>query len=183
VARTGDVIENPATGERIVFRETAAETDGELLRYELFFRPRGLVSREHVHPCQEERHEVVSGVLRASVEGRERTLSMGDVLVVPPGISHRLLSAGEDVHLLLELRPALRSETLLETFAALASEGKIGKRGYPNPLRLALLAREFEQEGYVTWPPLPVQKAAAAVLAPIGRLIGYRASYPQSTGF
>jgi hypothetical protein len=35
VARAGDVLESPATGERLVFLRTAAETGGEVLEYEL----------------------------------------------------------------------------------------------------------------------------------------------------
>src|SRR5947208_2221350 len=35
------MIENPATGERVVFRRTSAETNGELLEYEFLFRPGG----------------------------------------------------------------------------------------------------------------------------------------------
>jgi hypothetical protein len=34
-------------------------------------------------------------------------------------------------------------------------------------------------EQYVTKPPLPLQKALCAVLRPIARLFGYRASYPR----
>lgn len=33
MASAGDVIENPATGQRIAFEATASETDGELLRF------------------------------------------------------------------------------------------------------------------------------------------------------
>ena len=39
MARAGDVLENPATGERLVFLRTAAETGGEVLEYELEFVP------------------------------------------------------------------------------------------------------------------------------------------------
>ncbi len=50
MAQTGDVLENPVTGERLVFRRTAAETGGDALEYELVFRPQGFVVRQHVHP-------------------------------------------------------------------------------------------------------------------------------------
>ena len=33
MARKGDVIENPVTGERITFLETSESTDGGLLRF------------------------------------------------------------------------------------------------------------------------------------------------------
>ena len=35
MATTGQTLENPASGERITFRTTAAQTDGELLAIDL----------------------------------------------------------------------------------------------------------------------------------------------------
>ena len=55
MAREGDVLENPTTGDRLVFLRTAAETGGELLEYELEFVPRGFAARDHLHPLQSER--------------------------------------------------------------------------------------------------------------------------------
>ena len=59
MARAGDVLDNPATGERLTFLRTAADTGGEVLEYELEFVPRGFAARDHLHPAQEERHEVL----------------------------------------------------------------------------------------------------------------------------
>ena len=72
MARAGDVLENPATGDRLVFRKTARETNGGSVEYEVTFRPSGFAAREHVHPKQEERHEVVAGTLRLVVAGASR---------------------------------------------------------------------------------------------------------------
>ena len=36
-----DVVENPVTGERIVFTETGADSAGERLRFDFFVRPGG----------------------------------------------------------------------------------------------------------------------------------------------
>jgi len=174
LAHPGDVLENSATRERIVFHDTAESTNAALLRYEMHFRPRGIVTRQHIHPRQEERHELLAGELCLWVEGRERRLRPGDVVVVPAGVRHRLRS-DELVTVLFELRPALRSEFLLETFARLARPGKLDRLGLPSPLLLAVLFREYEDEGHLARPALPVQRAAARALAPVGRLLGYRA--------
>lgn len=48
-------IENPATGERIVFRRTAEETGGELLEMDDFWARTDHQTPEHVHPAMEER--------------------------------------------------------------------------------------------------------------------------------
>ena len=65
MAYPGQVLHNPASGERITFRETAAQTEGELLAIDLQLPPGGRVPGGlHRHPRQEERFEVVSGRMR-----------------------------------------------------------------------------------------------------------------------
>jgi hypothetical protein len=61
VIHAGDTIENPTTGERIVFNKTSAETNGEAVEIEVYVRPGGIVAAAHVHPYQTERFEVISG--------------------------------------------------------------------------------------------------------------------------
>jgi hypothetical protein len=50
MAYAGKVIENPISGERITFRKTAADTDGEVLAFDLKLSPDGNVPGMHVHP-------------------------------------------------------------------------------------------------------------------------------------
>ena len=57
----GDTIENPVTGERIVFRQTSRETNGQAVVIETFVQPNGFVAAAHVHPSQEERFEILRG--------------------------------------------------------------------------------------------------------------------------
>src|SRR5207253_7009236 len=59
----GDQIENPVTGERLVFHETAAETNGERVVFETIVQPGGFVAAAHAHPFQTELFEVVAGTL------------------------------------------------------------------------------------------------------------------------
>jgi mannose-6-phosphate isomerase-like protein (cupin superfamily) len=181
MARAGDVIENPATGERVTFLETAAESGGERLRFEMVFEPQGFMAQEHLHPSQEERHEVISGALGVVIDGDEQVLGPGDVLVVPAGTPHRLVEYGT-VQARFELRPALRQEVLLETFAGLARDGKLGRRGFPSLLQLAVIAREFVPEGYAAKPPAAIQRALLGPLAAIGRRRGYRPWYEAYSG-
>ena len=85
MAKAGDVIENPITGERITFLKTTQETDGEMLRFEYVVPPRFSIP-EHVHPHQEERHEVLSGTLWGRVGGQERDYAQGERVVGPAGV-------------------------------------------------------------------------------------------------
>jgi quercetin dioxygenase-like cupin family protein len=179
--RAGDTLENPVTGERIVFRKTAADTGGELLQLDVFFRPGGFVAAAHVHPKQAERFEVVSGRPWFRVGREEGRASPGDVIVVPPGVPHTWRNdTEEETHVLVDFRPALRTETFFETLIGLACAGKLSRRGWPNPLRAAVLAQAYRDEVVGAWPPLLVQWMVCALLAPIGRLLGYRALPPPA---
>ena len=86
MAYTGQTLHNPASGERITFRRTAAETNGELLAIDLELPPgRRVPGGLHVHPLQEERFEVVEGTMRFRV-GRERiTAGPGESSSSRPG--------------------------------------------------------------------------------------------------
>ncbi len=180
MARVGDELVNPATGLRTVFRKTARDTGGELLQVDWIGEPGWTTGPDHVHPRQEERFEVLSGKLGLWVDGVERVLGEGEVIVASAGSAHAAWNAGDDgVHALIDFRPALRTETALETLAALARDGKTNRAGAPkNPLLLALVLRHFEDEIYFVQPPLYVQRVIFGTLARVGRLLGYRAEYP-----
>jgi mannose-6-phosphate isomerase-like protein (cupin superfamily) len=180
VARAGDVLENPVTGDRLVFVRTAADGDGEMLEYELEFVPRGFAVRDHLHPRQEERHEVLEGSLGIVVAGQERRLGSGDVEVVPVATQHRIFATQEaPIRVRFASRPALQSEVLLETLFGLARDGKVGRSGDPSPLQLAVIFAEFAELGRPVKPPPGVQRALFAPLAALGRARGYRARYPE----
>jgi mannose-6-phosphate isomerase-like protein (cupin superfamily) len=190
MASRGETIENPLTGERMTFLETARDTNGELLRMDYVAPPRYKGPTEHVHLLQEERFEVVSGVLGVRVGGRELHLEEGQSAVGPPGVPHKWWNPGEEeVRFVAELRPALNTEEFFETAWGLARDGKATGLGIPkNPLQLAVLAGAHQGEAYFTafpWPPIPVQKALFGVLsllAPLARLVGYKERYPEYSG-
>ena len=57
MAKSGEVLEVPELGFRITFLKTTAETDGEVLEYEVTGKNRGFLRQEHVHPDQTERFD------------------------------------------------------------------------------------------------------------------------------
>ncbi len=78
------------------------------------------------------------------------------------------------MHLIAELRPALRLEEWFETFFGLAKDGKLNSKiGLPNPFQWAVIARQYEDEFYLARPPLFVQGVLFGLLTPIGKLLGY----------
>ena len=181
--RTGDTIQNPVTGERITFLATSADTDGEAVVIETVVQPDGFVAAAHVHPEQSERFAVKSGKLELRAEREKLTLGPGEVAVVEPGTPHRFRNAGDEpVTFVCEIRPALQFESLLETMFALAADGKTNRKGMPNPLRLAVIAKAHFDTVRLPFPPAWMQKAGLTLGAPLGRLLGYGATYEPQAG-
>ena len=170
----GQTLENPVTGERFTFTDTAATTDGELLAFELALRPGGAVPIPHVHPIQTERFEVVSGLMRFRVGLRRRLAGPGDVLEIAPGVLHGFANAGdEEARVRVEVRPALAMESMFAEVIALAEAGRMTRRGLPrSPLELALLARTYDQEAHAPFLSVGVQRALLAPLVRAARRRG-----------
>jgi quercetin dioxygenase-like cupin family protein len=162
----GDTIENPVTGERFTFTDTAATTDGELLAFELGLKPGGAVPVPHVHPIQTERFEVVEGRMRFRLGFRRVVAGPGDVVEVEPGVMHGFANAGdEEARVRVEVRPALAMEEMFTEVVAMARAGRMTRRGMPrNPLDLALLARTYDQEAHAPFLTVGVQRLLLAPL-------------------
>jgi quercetin dioxygenase-like cupin family protein len=181
--RSGDTIHNPVTGERITFHQTAADTNGEAVVIECTVQPHGFVAAAHIHPSQSERFNVIEGTLGLKVGKEKRELGRGEVAVVEPGTPHKFWNAGEDeARFVCEVRPALQFESLLETMFTLAVDGKTNRKGMPNPLRLAVIARAHFDTVQLPKPPAWMQRAGLALGAPVGRLLGYGATYSPQAG-
>ena len=176
--RAGESIENPVTGERIVFRKTSQETGGEAVVIETYVQPNGFVAAAHVHPSQEERFEVLAGTVGFKIGRKKRIAGPGERITVPAGTAHRFWNAGDGVaHFVCEVRPALQFESLLETMFALAADGKTNRKGMPNPLRLAVIANAHFDTVRLPFPPAFVQRIGLALGAPLGRVLGYETVY------
>jgi mannose-6-phosphate isomerase-like protein (cupin superfamily) len=176
--RAGDTIHNPITGERLVFRKTSADTGGQAVVIETFVQPNGFVAAAHVHPSQEERFEILRGSVGFKIGSKKLVAGAGQRLTVPAGTPHKFWNAGDDeAHFVCEVRPALQFESLLETMFALAADGKTNRKGMPNPLRLAVIANAHFDTVQLPFPPAFVQKVGLTLGAPLGRVLGYGATY------
>jgi quercetin dioxygenase-like cupin family protein len=177
----GQALTNRVTGETLVFRTTAAETNGESVVVETFVTPNGAVAAAHVHPAQEETFEIVAGEVEFRL-GRKRFVARaGDRVVVPAGTPHRFENVGEETaHFVCEVRPALGFEQLIETMFTLAADDKVNRRGLPNPLRLAVIAEHHFGDVRLPFPPAWLQRLGLLLGARVGRLLGYEPTYTPS---
>jgi len=171
----GDEFSNPRSGERFVWRATAASTAGAFCEFDLFLKGGATVAAPHVHPRQTETFDVVSGDLSLEIAHERRRLRAGERGVVPPGTRHAWGVAGtEPAEVLVRLEPALNIEEFFERFCAIARNGGATRSGVPrNPFRLALFLHDFRAE----WAfPEPWQRRllppVMALLAALARRFG-----------
>jgi quercetin dioxygenase-like cupin family protein len=182
--RAGDVLHNPATGELMQFLKTSADTNGEEVLIECVVAPDGAVAAAHMHPFQTERFEVLEGTVGFRAGKETITAGPGDVVVVEPGTTHKFWNAGdEDARFRCRITPALQFEQMIETMFGLAADGKTNRKGMPNPLRLAVIARAHFDDVRLPFPPVWLQRLGLAMGAPLGSLIGYKPRYePNAPG-
>lgn len=167
-------------GNRLTVRQSSADTNGELLEIEARYPAHSVRPRSHYHPHQEERFEVLSGVFRAEIGGVEQTYQAGESFTVPANTSHRMHNVGDtDGCLLWQVRPAMKTQAFLETMWGLEADGKTNAGGVPNLLQLAVILQDFRNEFRASSPAYPVQRILVGILAPIGRLFGYRSRYDR----
>ncbi|MEM7126766.1 MAG: cupin domain-containing protein [Chloroflexota bacterium] len=186
MAHAGKVISNSAMAGTVKFIKTAADTGGELLEMEATYNRAVDIAAEeglseHYHPYQDEHIEVLDGMVSVQIKGQERIYVAGESFDFPCNVPHRFLGAAgcEEARILWQIRPALDSETFFETVYGLAAEGKMKETGFLNVFQSAVIFRTFKDEYHPTKPPRIVQKIVFGILAPIGRLLGYRSRYEK----
>ena len=170
------MIENPATGERIEFRQTRRTTGGDVLEFELTLAPCGRVGGlPHQHPATET-VEVLEGRLSCRLGRERRELAAGDSIVLPAGRSHYLFNdTDQPVRAHVTARPARDFETFFEIVFAIAQRRRYKAfRGLPPPLHTALLAHTYEV--YAPVVSIAIQRPVLAVLAGLARRRGYDAT-------
>jgi quercetin dioxygenase-like cupin family protein len=178
MAYTGQTIENPVSGEKITFIQTARDTGGEKLEIELELSPDGHVPGAHVHPEQTETFHVLEGTMKFRMGMKRIVATAGDTVVVPAGKMHRFSNGGDETaRCRVEVVPALDMEQLFETAVELAIEGNTTRKGMPKPLHLALFVRRFAREVRAPFPPAWVVRAMMAPLAALARARGHAERY------
>ncbi len=175
---SGPLIENPASGERIRIRTSAAESGGQLLAWDLWLAPGGRVPSGHVHPGQQERFTVVAGCLRFRVGRRRLVVGPGQTVTVPPGTPHHFANAGPtEAFVMVETRPAGRMQELLEVAAALARDERGRPRRMPRLVDLFLFMEEFRSEVAAPYVPRRLVRFVVRRFARLAALVGADARY------
>lgn len=149
--------------------------------------PRRLVD-PHIHLGWDERFDVISGRARYRVGKEEADLESGASVTLPAGQVHEHpWNVGEDT---LRVRqtstlhapdPAAIGDTV-RAFAMmfwLIQQGKVDRRGNPNPLQGALILQSLMRHGgYQAGLPPALQRPLIRLLAAVARRRGYVAFDP-----
>ena len=176
----GDMLDNPVTGEYTAALELPWETPDGRASAELNALAGARVTGEHRHPGIVERFTVLDGELTLKRDGHTSVLRKGETATIEPDVWHDWWNAGQsDARVRVEVTPGERFVHMIETLFGLARLGHTNEKGVPHPLQLALFAGEFSDVIVFRKPPPALQRAIFAVLAPIARRRGYRATYPQ----
>ena len=176
----GDVFVNEVTGEQAVVLLGTLETAGARLVAHLTIAPGGAVNGAHHHPSIEERFRVLSGDVGFRVGDSQQVAQTGEDVLVMPGVVHDWWNAGSTAaEVIVDIRPGARFEQMIKTSFGLANAGRTNAKGMPGLLQLAVMASEFRDTVVFTSPPPALQRILFAVLAPLGRLRGLRAIYPE----
>ena len=178
MASAGQTIRNDATGETTTFLVTAADSGGELLEIDVTVDPKA-GGGVHLHPRIRETHELVEGALHFKLEGVDTTVEAGQRLEIPHGTAHSFWNADDRAaRTRVRYEPAGGFEQFIESYYALAADGKLNAKGRPNLLQSALIGRRHIADIVLPRPPVFLQRLAYAALAPIARARGYRDRYP-----
>lgn len=180
MSRHGQVLDNPATGERVVMLTDPDVHPERVLVAHLHVEPGGRVAAAHRHPTIRERFHVLSGKVGFLLGDSERTLAAGEEAEVPAGTLHGWWQVGaEPAEVVVEVDPGDRFVEMVGTFFGLARDGKVDRRGLPHPLQLAVTASAYRDVMVIASPPAWAQSLVFGILAPLGRAMGREPSYPR----
>ncbi|MEX2584263.1 MAG: cupin domain-containing protein [Gemmatimonadota bacterium] len=171
--RAGDVLDLGPLGATFHIKKTAVETEGRSFEMEWELGPRTGGTPIHIHPHASESYEVLQGEFELYVDGAWSTLSVGERVVVNPGVPHTFRNASEvPARVYNTHAPAMRFGEYFEGLHRIANSGVISsQRITPRAiLYLSVLMTSFKEEIRSVSPPHLLMK----VFALIGRLLGYR---------
>lgn len=183
MATKGQILTNNETGDVYEFLETASDTSGERMKLKFIQKKKGLLVPNHIHVLQDEHFEVESGKLTIVLDGKKRVLNAGESIFLEKGSRHNHYNDhDEPVVFVQTVTPALDIEFLLENIIGMTKDGKMpnGKAGLIQEL---VTLKYLDSKSFLADIPIGVQKVMMQIIAPIGRLFGYRAIYAKYSGF
>lgn len=171
-----------ATGDTYEFLSTADDTNGEHVSLLTNLVAKGKIVPNHFHLFQDETFEEVSGKLTIWLNGETFELGKGERVHLLKNQHHNHYNnSDETVTYIHTVSPALDFGYLVENLVGLASDGK-SKNGNYGLVQELVTLKYLDSKAYLADIPLGIQKVLMAIIAPLGRLAGYRAVYLKYSG-
>jgi quercetin dioxygenase-like cupin family protein len=146
---------------QLIILKSAADTQGELLEVEATYPANSPQPPYHFHPYQEEQFEVLKGKFRVKINQGEIICQVGDRFSVPVSAPHWMHNISNSPgQLNWQVRPALKTQSFLETMWGLNVDGNTNPKGVPNLLQLAVILNTYSKEFRATIPPYFIQRRA-----------------------
>ena len=158
-------------------RKAAGDTDGRSFEMEWEIAPHSSGTPIHVHPAATESYEVLAGELELYVAGTWRTLSVGEMASVPPGVAHTFRnSSGSPARVYNTHAPAMRFGEYFESLHRVVSSGAVRpeRMTFKAMLYLSMVMNSFDAEIRSVRPPHTIVR----LFARLARLRGYRVPRP-----
>lgn len=176
--RLGPLVSNPVSDEWLTELEQGTGSDGEQLRGLYVIAGEG--PPPHYHVGYEERFEVLQGELVIDRDGSSHRVGPGETHVVPPGTVHAPRYDGDEYAAAIgTVHPPGQTLDLIMTQFGLTHEGKVDGDGQPGALQGMVMTAAFADDTVFTSPPPALTRPLSAVVAPVARALGYRATYPK----
>jgi mannose-6-phosphate isomerase-like protein (cupin superfamily) len=172
MAETGDALTVP-DGTSFSIIESAADSAGGRIEFEVTMAPDAQGPPKHFHPRQRESWRVLEGELSVFVEDAWQTLGEGSELSIPHGMVHTLRNRSAEVVRFRDVHePALDFQEYIEALDRAASAGAMTDWVTLSTLiHGAMVLREHRTTQLSA---SPVQRAGETALSLIGRALGYR---------
>ncbi len=191
MAKSGQVLENPLTGVRVVFVQTPQDSGGLSVIHEFTYPPGTGREYPHVHQLSSDKFEILEGQATYQLNGETRSAQAGDSFDFPPGVPH--LHPWNNGSAVLKLRQTVTFPTphtaelekidgIVETFFGLAKDGKVNKDGVPSFMQVMVSFGDLLPELAMPGIPIAGQRVMMGAMTTIGGLMGIKPRYSQYSG-
>lgn len=172
-------IENPATGDRIIFIQSPLLGDGDWLVFRCILPPHAAGAPLHSHDAMTETFLVESGALEIDLgNGQTRTLHAGDTLTVAPGTRHGFRNPLDaPTRFVTTADPGADLEVFLRTIYQLESDSVSAARNQLS-ITLILASVMVRTDMVISGLPRWLQRACLIVASVVAKALGLEAVAP-----
>lgn len=172
--RTSPLYSDPTAGEWAFTVRSPDEGGSTVTRNIHVFRPGYPGPLEHIHPTYAEHFEIVQGVIRFTVDGKEQDAHTGESREVPQQTRHVFRNPGDEfAAMIITIRPEGAFDRMIQAFFGMSHDGRLGDGKRPPFWDAMAVLDAFPEDIVYTAPALRIARFLAKALAPVTRRLGH----------